>query len=419
MGLILWTMVFALINTSTLANCSPVHNSTDVNDNVSNLTTISPDEDLDSSTPVATTVASQRNTDTLLSEEAIEKFGFISKFFLIPIICTFGLVGNSLGIGVLWQDNRQQKLSIYFYLSALTLADLLYVTVGLLRTIPEILMSFDIEIAKYIDAHAKPTVIYLDMAFSHTASAMIIVMSIERLFALIRPLTVKNTWFSKYPAQVVLLCVLFNLLFLLPYPISFEVVSFETGNSTEYSLRFKEEANESMRTFMTVQRIVDNFLPMIILIGTNVAIPAKYYGISKRRLVALNMVGRGGQLGSQQAKITSTVFAVTFMYMLLQIPVLISFLLPYLDVEYSFDGEKRLVFWFFVDLGNLFNYINAANDFLIYILVSCHYRSVFKAKYCGCFSRGKLYMENSALSVIGQTTSSCSTVATQDTTERF
>ena len=418
MGINLWILVLAVLEASRLVGCSPVYNSTNVNSDVSDSTTFSSEEE----TPrvVATTVASQqhRNSDAFLSEKAINDFKFVSKFFIIPVICTFGIVSNSLGIGVLWQDTKQQKLSIYFYLLALTLADLLYLTIGLLRTIPEIMMSFEIETAKYIDAHAKPTVIYLDMVFSHTASAMIIVMSIERLLALIRPLTVRNTWFGKYPTQIVLICVMFNILFLLPYPIGFEVVSTETGNTTDYSLRFKKEANNSMKTFMTVQRIVDNFLPMIVLISTNVAIPAKYYHISKRRLADLNMVTRG-QFGSVQAKITSTVLAVTIMYMLLQIPMLISLLLPYLDVEYSFDGEKRLVFWFFVDLGNLFSYINAANDFLIYILVSSHYRSVFKAKYCGCLGRGNIYMRDSDLSVTGQTVGSWSTVGTQDITVHF
>ena len=398
----------------TFGSSASVSNSTDVNNDVPDLATLSPEESSDSKTNIATTIASEKHSYTFLSEKAIREFQFVSRFFIIPAICSLGIVSNSLGIGVLWQDTKQQKFSIYFYLSALTLADLLYLTIGLLRTIPEIMMGFGVEIAKYIDAHAKPTVIYLDMVFSHTASAMIIVMSIERLFALIRPLTVRNTWLGKYPTQIVLICVMFNILFLLPYPIGFEVVTIETGNTTDYSLRFKKEANDSMRTFMTIQRIVDNLLPMIILIGTNIAIPAKYYRISKRRLADLNMATRG-QFGSVQAKITSTVLAVTIMYMLLHIPILISLLLPYLDVEYSFDGEKRLVFWFFVDLGNLFSYINAANDFLIYILVSRHYRSVFKAKYCGCLGRGNMYMRDLNSSVNGKTNGSCSTIATHDT----
>ena len=279
-------------------------------------------------------------------------------------------------------------------------------------------MRYNIEMAKYINAVAKPAVIYLDMVFSHTASAMIIVMSFERLLALVKPMTVKYTWFAKYPTKIIFVCILFNILFIMPYPINFEVVSFQSGNATEYSLRFREDVNDLMRNFMTVQRIVDNFIPVIILFGTNLAIPIKYYLISKRRLTALNMTS--GQT-RQQMKITSTVFAVTFLYMLLQIPMIISLLLPYFDLEYSFDGEKKLVFWFFVDLGNVFTYVNAANDFLIYILVSRHYRSVFKLKYCSCCSRESLYEKDTDVSVTGPVGSvgSIATVSTYDRQQQF
>ena len=46
------------------------------------------------------------------------------------------------------------------------------------------------------------------------------------------------------------------------------------------------------------------------------------------------------------------------------------------------NGKYRLVFWFVVDLGKCLAYVNAANDFIVFYLVSNNYRWVFKEMYC-------------------------------------
>ncbi|XP_060578596.1 thyrotropin-releasing hormone receptor-like [Ruditapes philippinarum] len=315
-----------------------------------------------------------------ITEEAYEEFAFISNIILSPIICAFGIVGNSLGLRVLWKDTRQQKLPIYLFLYSLTCFDLLYLIFGLLRHIPHIIDLIDKQLANYIEEHMKLGTIYVDMVLAHTSHALIVVMSIERLNALMRPFTVKNSWLSRYPKSIIFVCFMFNVIFLIPYPLYFEMGSYQAGNMTEYYIQFKEEAVETMDMYMLVQTIIDYVIPAIVILIINIAIPVVYSrAISERRAI-IDMTSQG--LNNQQTKITSTVFCITLMYFLLSLPNLFIKVMAFIDKGYSFDGKYKLSFWLFIDISNLFSYINAANDIIIYILVSDHYRRVFIQMYC-------------------------------------
>ena len=319
---------------------------------------------------------------SFITEEAYKSFAFYTHLIVTPVLCIFGIVFNALGFGVIWPDVKQQKMSIYTYLCTLTLSDMIYLLIGLIRTIPTILKSLDIENAAYFEEHMKRWSIYFDMVFSHTSLALILVMSFERMLALVRPLKVKRTWFAKYPFGIIALCFFANVLFLLPFIVYFEVASFSVGNTTAYFIRFNPSVEEEMERYHVAQTIVDYFIPAVCLLVTNITIPIKYYRITQSRKTKFSDTAQN--FTSRQMKVTLTVFAVTLMYFLLSVPNLTIKILSFVDTDYSFDGKHKLVFWFAIDLSNLFAYINAANDCIIYVLVSDYYRGVFKRKYCTC-----------------------------------
>lgn len=327
-------------------------------------------------------VSSQEESSSGLTVDTYKKFAFAINIIVIPILCTFGIIFNGLGLGVIWPDIRQQKWSIYTYLCALTLSDMIYLAIGLIRTIPTIMKTLSVENAEYVEEHMKRWTIYLDMVFSHTSVAIIIVMSFERMIALVRPLQVKRTWFAKFPVGIIMSSFLINVIFLLPFVVYLEVASFQKGNETKYFIRFNPDIEADMDRYMIAQTVVDYIIPAICLLVTNITIPIKYYQVTKHRLTKFNVTP--GSFNNRQLKITSTVFAITVMYFLLSVPNLSIKMLGFIDEEYSFDGKHKLVFWFAIDLSNLFFYINAANDCVIYILVSDYYRKVFRRKYCGC-----------------------------------
>lgn len=311
-----------------------------------------------------------------ITEEGYKQFAFVSNICLTPVVCGLGLAGNALGFGVLRRE--QKKLSVYVYMCALTFFDGLYLLVGLLRCIPRFIELHDKYLGNRIESYEQLGSIYVDMILSHTSTALILLMSVERLMALVRPFTVKQMWIAKYPHRLIVVCFFVNVIFLLPFPINFEVKSFVNGeNMTEYYLQFKEDSEEFMDKYMAVQTTVDYYLPGLTILIINVAIPVAYYCTLRQQSTRLTSA-----IGNQQTKITLTVLCITIMYFLLSLPNLFIKTLAFFDEGYSFEGKYKLTFWLFIDISNLFANLNAANDFIIYIIVSAHYRKIFVAMYC-------------------------------------
>lgn len=316
-----------------------------------------------------------------ISEEDYEKSAFITNIVVTPIICSLGLIGNALGVGVLWRDSRQEKLTIYVYMCSLTFIDCIYLFFGCLRSVPNLIKIQDKYLANVIDEHMKLGSIYIDMVFTYSATTVILVMAVERLMALTRPFTVKHSWLTKYPKRIIGFCLITNAIFFIPYPVNFEVASFENEeNRTEYYVQYKPESIEFMNKYTYAHTVIHNYIPGCVILVVNIAIIFAFAKVLKDRNNLQTNIGQN----RQQAKLTLTIFCITVAFFLFNLPDLFVKSLAFFDERYSLYGKYRLSFWLFMDLTNLFTYLNAANDFVIYILVSDHYRRIFKRMYCGC-----------------------------------
>ena len=327
-----------------------------------------------------------------ISEEDYEQFSYVTNVVVTPIICGLGLIGNALGVGVLWRDSKREKLTIYVYMCSLTFIDSIYLFFGVLRSIPNLIRVVDKYMANMIDEHMKLGSIYIDMVLTYSATLVILVMAVERLMALTRPFTVKHSWLTKYPKRIICACLGANMLFFMPYPMNFEVASYKNAeNRTEYYIQYKSESLELMDNFTFIHTIIHNYIPGITILFVNIAIVIAFSRILKERSDTLQM--SAGQ-SRQQAKLTLTIFCITVMYFLFNLPDLFVKTLAFVDKRYSITGKYSLSFWLFMDLTNLFTYLNAANDFVIYILVSDHYRRIFKHMYCQCcLKKGDSYLD--------------------------
>ena len=328
----------------------------------------------------AATLSSTQNTFALaISEEGVKTFSQIARTFINPSIGLLGFVGNSLGVGVLWRQAKQQKLSIFWYLCGLTVTDILFLLLAVIDVIPRVVQAFDIELAKYLIAHFRLGLAYSDMVTLHSARYIVLVMSCERLISVVKPLHVKDTWLAKYPGSILFTCIFFNMVFLLPIVINSTVVTRHVGNSTEYIFTFKNYDN-FMAQYWVIEAIVHSFIPLVFLIAVNIAIPVQFYRASSKLISARRATSKDAM--SQQRKITATVLVITVMYMFLSIPLLIEKSLQYINPDFNMNGRYRLVFWFLSDLSKCLAYINAANDFVVFFLVSNNYRAVFHVMYC-------------------------------------
>lgn len=338
-------------------------------------------------------IASKDSEIPIISEEAYERFSFVMNAVTIPIVCVVGLTANLLGLCVLFRASKLEKLTIHIYLCFLTCLDSLFLTLGFIRSIPKCIHFYDKYLGNSLEVHSNLGLIYVDMILTYATGSVIAVMAVERSFALIRPFALKDFVLTNYPKTIVFLCVVGNAILLCPFQINFEVGSFQDSeNRTEYYLRYKEYAESFMDAFTIFHTVVNNFIPGVTLIGATIAMLASLSQYRKRGLSQQ----RQSSIGRKQMKITIAVLCITIFYFLFSIPEIFIKTVSYFDKDYSFSGRYRLSFWLLMDISNAFSYLSAANDFVIYILVSDQYRKIFVEMYCVC-RKGK---ENSYIATI-------------------
>lgn len=348
------------------------------------------------SAPVTFVPTTEVSEELFIAEADVKRFSFVSRSFVNPIVCLLGFIGNSLGAGVLWRQAKQQKLSIFWYLCALTITDNVFLGLGVIDGIARVVQAFDMALAKYLIAHFRLGLAYLDNTSLHSARFIVVVMSCERLVSVAKPLHVKDTWFAKYPIRLILACILFNVLFGLPIIINSTVVTKHVGNRTEYIFTFKNY-DKFMAHFWVVEATVHSFLPTTLLIFINLAIPLQLYRSAKHLRSTLKK-----DASSQQGKVTATVMTITIMYVFLSVPLIVVKILQYVNPDFNTSGKYRLYFWFMADMGRCLGYFNAANDFPIYFLVSNNYRAVFKAMYCKRFThKSKMHRGSTIVKTTG------------------
>ena len=119
----------------------------------------------------------------LLTNEMYESFTFMSNNVVTPTLCVIGIIGNALGLGLLFNLKKENNVSIYTYLCALTLTDMLYLVVGVSRRIPYFLKCYDEGLANNVDRHTMVISIFMDQFLMQSSTAITVVMSIERLIA--------------------------------------------------------------------------------------------------------------------------------------------------------------------------------------------------------------------------------------------
>ena len=315
-----------------------------------------------------------------IPEKDVKAFSYITRSFINPCLGIIGFIGNIMGVGVLWRQARQHKLSIFWYLCALTIFDILFLALAMVDAIPRLVGAFDKELSKYLIPHFRTGLTFIDNALLHTARYIVVIMSCDRLIAVARPLHVKDSCLSRHPLRVVIGCLIFNLIVASPLAIFSTVKTIQKNNATEYVFTFRN-LETFVKHWWVAEAIIHSFIPMLLLVPLNIAIPLKFYRATRR------MRQYRSEGSYQQGKVTATVIAITLMYIILSIPMMVMKLLQYINPEFNVQGKHRLYFWFMHDVIKCLAYINAAADFVMYFLVSNNYRVVFKSMYCRVCSK--------------------------------
>lgn len=327
----------------------------------------------------------------VVTQIVYENFTFVVHMVLAPIICIMGLTGNGFGLCVLRKDAGKNQKTIYTYLLSLLMIDGSYLFLGTLVTVMNIMKHFDYYFGNYVIKNMSLYVGYIDITLNHVSSVVLIIMSLERLMAIVSPYTVKNSAITKHPRFIVTVAFLASAVYVLPFAVCFQVKPFiNKENKTDYITTLKPETVQFFDKFHLVETIVLHFIAPVIVLVLNILLVLAFSRFQKQRPSI-----KTGKPNENQIKLNLIVVCIAGLYIILSLPNLFIQTLMIVNDDYSFFGRFRLTFFVFIYTGDLLAQINAASDVFVYILVSVYYRSVFKAMLCSCcFSKNECESSN-------------------------
>lgn len=312
-----------------------------------------------------------------ITQEFSHAYEYVVNVYINSVVCVLGLLGNTLGVHVLRKDLKN-RTSTYRYMLALMLVDNVALVLGIVNSILTIIGLYDIYLHNFITNHLPFVSAFVDSTSFHGSSIILLIMSLERLNALIRPFKVKQSWFSNYPDKTIILIFIIIIVFLLPFPFSFEVLSFTNHeNRTVYILRTKPSHINFYNIYNFAETLITCVYPVVLLF-INIAIPIVYRHVVQKRKSEL----RTSSNVNQQLRITLVVLWLAISYTMFLIPEIFLQCLIYLDYNYQSDGKYAPTFYFFLYTGDLLHRLNAANDFYIYILISERERKIIRYMFC-------------------------------------
>jgi len=318
----------------------------------------------------------------VFSEEFIRTFDILTNAIITPFVCVVGIVLNCVGVNILRVDRITISQSFYDYMLSLLCVQSTTLLIGLLRSVPAMIETYDYGLGNYIHHQMLLWGVYIDMVLSHIATFVLIAMSIERLCSLFKPFTFKEYVLTKRPKTVVVIASCISAVYLIPFVVCFRFEPIiNTDNVTEYAFKASPQCNGRLKYVLHVETFLLHFISPVLVLVLNISIAIVYKRIIKPKNPCIHKRESGGQ---QMARLTSILLTIMTLYMMVSMPDLVAHTLGLVHHEYSYGGKYRHVVFFLINLSNVFMNINAGCAGIVYICASKRTWVLFKARCCHC-----------------------------------
>lgn len=316
----------------------------------------------------------------VISEEFFIVHAWVSNLVITPILGVTGILGNTFGLWALAKNTKNNRTKMYSYLFTLFSCNILTLLQSFLLVVLSILNYEDARLASLLASYMLIFEAYVLYVLRHITGAMIILMSSERLVALVKPFYTHSNPLFKYQRFIICVISFTFALYMIPFFLGHRITSFPTPhNTTLYTVSILPEYFDVFMVFVSIETLIlDHIFPLIVLV-VNIMIGIAYWRYKHQRAWL-----RTNRNTSNQTMITVTSVSVAGTFVILSVPTIFIRTLISTDDSYSFYGENKFTFVFFLNLADLAYRFNAALDFIVYILASRHYRLIIRTVCCKC-----------------------------------
>ncbi|XP_046631337.1 FMRFamide receptor-like [Daphnia pulicaria] len=312
---------------------------------------------------------------------------------LLPIVATIGVFGN--GVTILVLTRRGMRSSTNAYLTALAIADLVYLLCVFwlsLRHYPHV--REDLALSNFY-AYTWPYSLWLTDATTNTSVWLIVTFTVERYIVVSHPIRSRMLCTESRARKVIVGVYLICFTATLSTPFEWtvlEVTDPET-NVTKAEITPSNLGNDE--TYQTIYywftSISFVLLPLTLLIVFNSFLIHSVRQSQKLRQImtqrqTIVRSDREERAASNEIRITITLIAVVIMFLVCQLPTAATLIYNIFHDPSPQSNEEAVL----RALGNIFNClvsVNAACNFLLYCALSDKYRRTFMRTFCRCVYR--------------------------------
>ena len=313
---------------------------------------------------------------------------FINYMVLTPILCPFGIIGNSFVVYVLFK--KKNSNSSFIYMTFILLADIvslicdIFVPIGNgLKMTNSAVMS---QIGTDIIFWSKSVI---SVCFRRCVFNILCVLSYERLIAISRPLQLNKSFTVTHSSVFLLISFLYSVFYSCLTPIFTEFSKKEVAifdnvtNTTRYiqlKLTWSYESKKICDILAVATKILSGPVQTIFLIIINVMIIYFLHKNKKSRAISGN-VDRTKSISKLQVKLCKIFFVLIISNIAAFLPTQISLIVSILSQGLG-QPLRPYVLVIILNGFYIFKVVNSLTDFLVFIIMSEDIRKDVKALLC-------------------------------------
>ena len=340
---------------------------------------------------VLTDTRSNRNASNG-SQRSVLDFDDILYELSYQAIIVVGVCGNILGITFLWYTNV--RTSFHIFLISLMINDVVYLLIVLTRSIFLLLLSFEKQLLQY---NLRVALIYLKVIhilLFNTSAFIITSMSLERFVRVYFPF--RRTCIGTRRFAIAAICVGFvlNIAVFIPQFILQDVPKSGASHINFSPFKLKNVNGSLAKVYPVVGITISRYIPATVAFLVNVFLLTKLLQRYRRRaFIFANRESRKDRIRFDDLGTTITLILITTFLLLSLVPAATAQILAqnYPELYLNVNRKENAHYKFLMAFGKFVSALSAANDFVLYILLSRRSRVTLKhiitKRWCNCDRR--------------------------------
>nr|KAG5688769.1 hypothetical protein BaRGS_030638 [Batillaria attramentaria] len=201
-------------------------------------------------------------------------------------------------------------------------------------------------------------------------------MSAERLYAVVRPLHVREFILVRHPVPFICSSYILVAAYHVYIVLKYEIASLVTSTGTRYILKYTDiylDNREGLDNMGVWAKVLFSYTPLVILVAFNLLTLFCLRRHNARRR-GMKTTSDEDAANKRERQMSVTIVTATACYVLLSLPLAIHSVLIVLAPDYNMRGRESSVYFMMEDFSYVCTLVSYSTDFVSFVMLSTSFR---------------------------------------------